>query len=215
VSGRDDGRRDAARGRDDVAAEAPAGLAAEPAHWSADADGRDDVAVPVDDWCAHRGNSWFTLLDALHPSLGTGLAGEEAAGRADPKWQDCALRDDPAQAVGRLQGDDAAAAVTLADEELHALPRAVAELEQHRATEVGERERVRRGPTEADQAEAGTKPALLVAADQTVVLEGAQQAVGRGAGKARLRLHVGQPRRPDPLERAQHRNGLVDDPDAG
>ena len=81
--------------------------------------------------------------------------------------------------------------------------------------ELGERERVGGRPAEADQAETEAEPPLLVAADQAVVLEGAQQAVGGGAGKTGLRLHVGQPGGPDPLEGAQHGNGLVDDPDAG
>ena len=81
--------------------------------------------------------------------------------------------------------------------------------------EVGERKRVGGRPAEADQAEAGAEPALLIATDQAVVLEGAQQAVGGGAWETGLRLHVGQPGRSDPLEGAQHRNGLVDDPDAG
>ena len=81
--------------------------------------------------------------------------------------------------------------------------------------ELGERERVGRRPAEADQAEAEAEPPLLIAPDQPVVLEGAQQAVGGGAWKTGLRLHVGQPGRPDPLEGAEHRNGLVDDPDAG
>ena len=126
--------------------------------------------------------------------------------------QQRALRHDPAQTVGRVQRHGAAPAVALADEQLHALARRVAQRGEPRPGQLGQREAVRRRLPEGDEAEPEAEPAVAVAPHQTVLLERAGEAVGGRPGQAGRGLQLGQPARPGALEGAQHGHGLVERP---
>ena len=107
--------------------------------------------------------------------------------------------------MGRLQRHDAAPAVALADEQLHALTRLVAERGEGGSGEIGEREGVGGGLAEGDEPEAEAEPPVGVAAHEAVLLERRRQAMGGRPRQTGGGLQLGEPAGPVALEGAAAR----------
>ena len=102
--------------------------------------------------------------------------------------------------------------LTLAPEELGALVGVVAQRTQDGARS-GEQAVLARGGSQLAETGAEDEATLQVADDQSMVLEGDGQPVGRRAGQPGCRHELGEGRRAG-LEGAEHDRGLVKHPDA-
>lgn len=187
----------------------PGGLTSQALHRTADADRGDDSPAGVAHRSADRGDTGFPLFDALR-HIG---ALQHATSRTTIQRKQCALRDDPAQAVGGFEGDDAAPSIRVGDVELHALARVVAQRREHGASDLRQRELLLRGARQTNQLEPEAEPSLRIAAHQPVLLEGDRQPVSRRSRQAGRFLQTGEVLR-GAGQSAKDHNPFVNHPDA-
>ncbi len=141
---------------------------------TAEADRGDHLTIAISDRSTDRGDSRLAFLDAL----GDIVALEHPPSGATVERQQGSLRNDPAQAVGRLQRDDAPPAVGVGHVQLHALTGVVAERGEDRPGDLGKRELFLGRVTEPDQFEAEAEPTLRIAAHESVQFQGDGESVG-------------------------------------
>jgi hypothetical protein len=102
---------------------------------------------------AHRGNALLALLDALEPPFRRSRR-QRSTSRSSVEWEQHSFGNDPLQAVGSGQGNDASTvAHPLTHVQLNPLRGLVAQRLEHRTSEGGEREGDLSRSTEFDEAE--------------------------------------------------------------
>ncbi len=162
---------------------------------------------------ADRGDARFPLADALDPLGPARLARQHPTGRTDVERQQRPLRHDPPQTVGRLERQHAASLISLTDEELHALTRVVAELLEHRPSELDEREPCGGCLAECDETQPEVEAAVGIAPQEPVRLQRGGQAMRGRAREAGRRLQLAQ-RAGGGGDGLHHQHGLVEHADA-
>jgi hypothetical protein len=115
--------------------------------------------------------------------------------------------------VGRLEGEHADPAVTLADEQLHRLAGLGPQGLQRRAGRVHEGQRLRGRTAEGDEPQAQDEAAVPAPTHEPVGLQRDGQAVGGGAAEAGGVDQLGQ-RAGALLEGVEHHDRLVEHADA-